>query len=198
MSWASSEVVAVLTFLLPGFVAAAIFYSLTSHPKPNEFGQVVQALVFTTVAQALAWAAQWVVGAGWPGYEWPTELEFAVAVINAIIVALIVVYCSNHDIAHGLLRRIGITRETSYPSEWHSAFAENPRCYVMLYLKDKRHLYGWPDEWPNNPDQGYFSISEGEWIINGRRLPTPGVVVTLVPASDVEMVEFIEPDPPEN
>ena len=27
MNWASSEVVGVLTFLLPGFVAAAIFYS---------------------------------------------------------------------------------------------------------------------------------------------------------------------------
>ena len=35
MSWASSEVVSVLTFLLPGFVAAAVFYSLTSHPKPR-------------------------------------------------------------------------------------------------------------------------------------------------------------------
>ena len=31
MSWASSEVVGVLRFLLPGFVAAAIFYSVTSH-----------------------------------------------------------------------------------------------------------------------------------------------------------------------
>ena len=29
MSWASSEIVAVLTFLLPGLVAAAVFYSLT-------------------------------------------------------------------------------------------------------------------------------------------------------------------------
>ena len=33
MKWASGEVVGILTFLLPGFVAAAIFYSLTSYPK---------------------------------------------------------------------------------------------------------------------------------------------------------------------
>ena len=46
MSWASSEVVSVLTFLLPGFVAAAVFYSLTSHPKPGAFDRIVQALVF--------------------------------------------------------------------------------------------------------------------------------------------------------
>ena len=58
MSWAANEVVSVLVFLLPGMVASAMFYSLTSHPKPNEFGQVVQALILTTVSQAAAWAAR--------------------------------------------------------------------------------------------------------------------------------------------
>ena len=53
MSWASSEVVGVLTFLLPGFVAAAIFYSLTSHPKPGAFDRVIQALIFTVIGQAI-------------------------------------------------------------------------------------------------------------------------------------------------
>ena len=33
MNWASGEIVGVLSFLLPGFVAAAIFYSLTSYPN---------------------------------------------------------------------------------------------------------------------------------------------------------------------
>lgn len=35
MTWASGEAVGVLAFLLPGFVAAAVFYSLTSYPKPG-------------------------------------------------------------------------------------------------------------------------------------------------------------------
>lgn len=41
MSWASSEIVSIFVFLLPGFVAAAVFYSLSSYPKPNEFGRGV-------------------------------------------------------------------------------------------------------------------------------------------------------------
>ena len=53
MNWASSEVVGVLTFLLPGFVAAAIFYSLTSHPRPGAFDRVIQALIFTVIGQAI-------------------------------------------------------------------------------------------------------------------------------------------------
>lgn len=58
MSWATSEAVSVLTFLLPGFVGAAVF---------------------------------------------------------------------NHNTGlTALLRRIGVTRETAYPSEWHLALAVFP------------------------------------------------------------------------
>jgi hypothetical protein len=48
----------VLTFLLPGFVSAAVFYSFTSHPKPSEFERVVQALIFTIFVQALVGVAR--------------------------------------------------------------------------------------------------------------------------------------------
>ena len=53
MSWASSEVINVLSFLLPGFVAAAVFHSLASHPKPNEADRIIQSLIFTIVVQAI-------------------------------------------------------------------------------------------------------------------------------------------------
>lgn len=191
MSWATAELVGVLTFLLPGFVGAAVFYALTSHPRPGEFDRVVQALVFTTIAQAMTWAVRWLAGLRWPGYEWPAGLELLTAVVAAVFVALLAVYFSNHDTIHGVLRRIGITRETSYPSEWYSAFAEYPGRYVMLYLKDQRCLYGWLEEWPGNPDQGHFRVSEAEWVIAGRHIPATGIVATLIPASAVEMVEFL-------
>ena len=189
MSWATSEIVAVLTFLLPGFVGAAVFYALTSHPKPGEFAQVVQALVFTTVGQALAWLIWLLTGLRWE-YEWPAGLELTVAVASAVAVALLAAYAANHDTLHRPLRWLGVTMETSYPSEWYSAFAEYDGCYVMLYLKDKRHLYGWLEEWPSNPDDGHFRISEAVWFIDGRRISATEVAATLVAASDVEMVEF--------
>ena len=194
MTWATSEVVAVLTFLLPGFVGAAVFYALTSHPRPGEFGQVVQALVFTTVGQAVAWLMRLLASLWWQ-YQWPAGLELTVAVASAVGVALLAACAANHDLLHRPLRWLGVTMETSYPSEWYSAFAENDDCYVMLYLKDKRHLYGWLEEWPSNPGAGYFRISEAVWFIDGRRIPATDVVATLVAASDVEMVEFNQGTP---
>ena len=193
MSWATAELVGVLTFLLPGFVGAAVFYALTSHPRPGEFDRVVQALVFTTVAQAMTWAARWLASLRWPTYEWPAGLELLVAVAGAVGLALLAATISNHDAAHRLLRRIGITRETSYPSGWYSGFAQNPRSYVILHLQDDRRLYGWPEEWPGSSATGYFRITEALWL-NGAHDndAMQETVEVLVPADSVDMVQFLQ------
>lgn len=200
MSWASSEIVGVFVFLLPGFVAAAVFYSLSSYPKPNEFGQVVQALVFTMVGQLIAVGIQQltiVLGAGSP---WPANLEIIVPTLSAVAFALIVVYASNNDIPHRLLRLTRLTRENSYASEWYFSFVRNADCYVVLHLKDERRLYGWPEDWPKLPGQGHFRIIEGEWLDvdasdaqNGSQDNNKReFFAIIVSVEDVKMVEFID------
>jgi hypothetical protein len=47
------EVIPLLQYLIPGFLAAWIFYSLTAFKRPDTFGQIVQALIFTFVIQSL-------------------------------------------------------------------------------------------------------------------------------------------------
>ncbi len=47
MNLPSSEVLKVIYALLPGFVAAWIFYGLTAPPRQSPFERVVQALIFT-------------------------------------------------------------------------------------------------------------------------------------------------------
>ena len=192
MNWASSEVVTILTFLLPGFVATAIFHSLTAHPKPNEFDRIIQALIFTTVVQAIVKGVPLVGSLAGVAPLWTGESEIVVAVLVAVAVAVVAVYASNHDTLLRFLRWIGLTRETSYPSEWYSAFARNPDCYVVLHLKGERRLYGWPEEWPSRPDQGHFRIAEAEWLTEEGSISATGVSTILVPGDDVEMVEFLE------
>ena len=192
MDWAGNEVISVLAFLLPGLVAAAVFYSLTSHPRPNQFGYVAQALAFTVAAQAVAWAILALSPPALATESWPDGAETALSVLSAIFLALLMAWTVNHDAAHKLLRHIGVTRETSYPSEWYSAFYRYNGCYVVLHLKDGRRLYGWPEEWPGNPGQGHFIIAEGEWVDENENRTGAGVSAILIPGRDVEMVEFIE------
>ena len=62
-----------------------------------------------------------------------------------------------------------------------------------MHLSDGRRLYGWPEEWPDHSDAGHFLMDQPEWLLDdGQRAPLYGVEKTLVPASDVEMVEFVK------
>ena len=191
MSWASSEAVTILSFLLPGLVAVAVFHMFTSHPKPSEFERVVQALIFTILVQAVAELALWIGRLQGQEALWGEGSEILVSVGIALILGLIAVYFSNTDTLHRFVRFLRLTRETSYPSEWYSAFHHNSDCYVVLHLQGQRRLYGWPEEWPSRPGQGHFRVAQGEWLVGDERIPATGVVAIVVPAREVDMVEFL-------
>ena len=123
--------------------------------------------------------------------SWPAGIETVFSVLSAIVLAVVMACLVNHDFAHSLLRFLRVTRETSYPSEWYGAFAENNRHYVVLHLKNGNRLYGWPEEWPSRPEQGHFRMAECEWLVGDERHHLPGVSVMLVPAQNVDMIEFI-------
>lgn len=89
MSWASSEIVSVFIFLLPGFVAATVFYSFIAYPKPNEFGQVIQALAFTMVGQLIAGSIQLLAAELSAPETWHTSLEIIIPTLSAVVFALV-------------------------------------------------------------------------------------------------------------
>lgn len=207
MTWGSGELVGALAFLLPGFVSAAIYHALTSHPKPSAFERVILALIFTAIVQAIATLL--------PSSVRVREVTFGAGVMwdplwstgLAVLAALIVVLAVNNDIVHWILRRLtrllrklpwmrqfSITRQNSYASVWDSSFARYDGCYVVLHLTGQRRLYGWPDEWPSDPERGHFRVTQGEWLTYGGSRPLDGVVGILVPGSEVEMVEFLRSD----
>ena len=192
MSWASSEVVNVLTFLLPGLVTAVVFHSLTSYPKPNELDRVVHALAFTIVIQAIVEALSWAFQFSNSVSQRISDSKTLVAVVSGLLLAVCIAYLFNHDIPYRFLRWLRVTKENSYPSEWYSAFYRHSQHYVVLHMVGQRRLYGWPEEWPSRPDQGHFRIAEGEWLVDNNRIPAEGVEVIVVPAKDVEMVEFMK------
>ena len=193
VNWASGEVVGVLTFLLPGFVAAGIFYSLTSHPRPSAFDRTVLALIFTVIAQSITEIFPLPNATGDPGVQAFNGWEPSLSVSVAILLGLGASFFSNTDALHWILRRLRFTRETSYPSEWYSTFARyGDRCYLVLHLQGERRLYGFAEEWPSNPKEGHFRIAEAEWLDEeDERIPVEGVAAILIPATEVTMMEFL-------
>lgn len=195
MELETNDIAAISSQLLPGFLTAWIFYSLTAHRKPSPFERVIQALIFTMIVQALVIILRSILfwGGGLVNLgRWNSDIRLIWSVIIACVLGLVVSRLTNNDNLHKALRKYRWTTRTSFPSEWYSAFC-NYRRWVILNLSGERRLYGWPEEWPDQPDQGHFVIDEPEWLLaDGSRAPLPWLERILVPATEVQFVEFMK------
>ena len=194
----SQTVITVLTYLLPGFITAALVYVLTPAPKPIPFERVVQALIFTMLVQVGVVGVR--VGSLWVGSRfgalgtWTEDVRLGWSVVLAVVLGMLLVWAANTDKVHGFLRKIGITCQTSFPSEWYGAFSRN-KGYVVLHLVGNRRLLGWAEEWPSTPGRGHFIMERAEWLsdeIGGSSIELVDVDQILIKAEDVEMVELMK------
>ena len=190
----AKDFVAILQYLLPGFVSAWVFYGLTSYPKPSQFERVVEAMIFTLFTQAAVSIVEFslkTIGSYWFFAKWSASSSLIWSIVIALFFGLAFSYFANNDKLHKLLRVMKITRSTSYPSEWFGAFLDE--TFVVLHFNDERRLYGWPIEWPSEPTQGHFIIADPSWLLdNGEEKRIIGVKNILVNVNDVKWIEFLE------
>lgn len=187
----SSDVYALLSTLLPGFLCAWIFNSLSSFFTRSNIERLIQAFIFTVLIQAVRAVVFKFITLPELAST-PKESELVYTVLISVVLGLVFSYFSNNDSLHCFLRRLGLTQQPSYGSEWFGAFMPN-RGYVTLHLSGERRLYGWPKLWPTLPNSGHFLLTDPVWINdNGDFIESPGVASMLVDAKDVEMVEFMK------
>ena len=179
-----------LQYLLPGLLSAWIFYAFTTWPKPDQFERIVQALIFTLIVRTGTFPVKLLLSV-WPIFKWDASSELVTSTVIAVLVGVVFSYFSNNDKFHAFARKLSITKETSYPSEWFGAFAENV-TYVVLHLDGERRLYGWPVEWPSASDRGHFLMKDASWLLDKEQLPVKGVSGILIAAKEVEFVEFMD------
>lgn len=204
MNQATGEIVGILVFLLPGFVSIAVFHWLTPHRRPGVFDQIVQALMFTAFAQIASWAAAAALRSDWgaASTHWTEAYPLLLSAPIALFVGAVAAAAANRDLVHRPLRRLGVTMETSYPSQWYAAFSAFTRLrggyYVVLHLSGERRIYGRLAEWPSRPDEGHFRMLAYQWLTDEGVLTVAGSAAILIPVEAVEMVEFIPaPNPKE-
>ena len=188
------DVLTVIYALMPGFVAAWIFYGLTAHPQKSPFERTIQALIFTGIVKAVVIPIRelflWIGSLGVLSFgTWDENGEYVFSFILAIALGLTVSYLANGNLVHSRLELLNITRKTSYPSEWYSTLYQDKR-HVYLHLTGQRRIYGWAVEWPDSPTSGHFVLAEPEWILDDNtRVPLLLTYRMLIPATEVIMVE---------
>lgn len=182
-----------LTFLLPGFLAAWILYGLASHPKPSQFERTVEALVFTFIIHVAVESTEaFLLLVGQKGFsvaEWGMVAGLIWPVFYAALLGGGLAWLINRDYFHSFMRKLGFTSRTSHPSEWFCVFSSKA-AYVILNFHDGRRLIGWPKEWPMSPSGGQFYIQEPAWIgENGKLTELDTIDGIIVQATDVRWVE---------
>jgi hypothetical protein len=198
MEYVSNELIKLLYFLLPGFITTFLFYSLTSFPKKSEFDKIVMALICTIVINAIVEVLGFVFG----GFgakisigEWTPEIKVLWSIIIALGMGFLVTYIYNNDVIHRMLRKIKVTNQTSYPSEWYGTFSET-NSYIILHFTDGKRLMGHPLRWPIDPKNGHFILENAMWLIedNGttREIVLSSVSKIMVDTTKIEMVEFLK------
>ncbi|MEX0343890.1 MAG: DUF6338 family protein, partial [Rhizobiaceae bacterium] len=178
-------------------LAAWVFYGLSAYEKPSQFERVVQAFIFTLAVQFFVS----LFGIIYPfekfdgdkGANFTIYIETVVSVVFAFLVGFSFAVIANKDWIHKILRKLNLTEQTSYPSEWFGVLTTQ-KTYIVLHLHDERRLYGWPKEWPQTSEKGHFLIIQASWIEeNGQEiyLGDKGVDGILIAVSEVKWVEFI-------
>lgn len=123
----AKDFIAVLQYLLPGFVSAWVFYGLTSYSKPSQFERVVEAMIFTLFTQATLIFVEYVltlIGGYWSLALWGNSSHLIWSIIIALIYGVVFSYFANNDRLHKTLRAIKVTHQGSFPSEWFKAFLD--------------------------------------------------------------------------
>ncbi len=194
----SSELFTILKFLLPGFLTAWIFHAFTAYPKPSQFERVVQALIFTVLVHGVVSVikpAMFYAGKFYSFGNWTPTSLIVWSYISAVLLGFTFSYFANTDNFHKLLRKIKLTKQTSYHCEWFGAFHAHDENWVVLHLIDDKRIYGWPHEWPSDPTKGHFVLMFPAWLDGQEYVDLPQVESIMFKVSDIKWVEFIHKTP---
>ena len=190
----SKEVIALLTYLLPRFLVAWLFFALTSHQKPNQLERVIQALIFTLLVNVMVVLEKHLLLAAGNWFDlgtWNKDSELVAAVLTALAMGFLFAWSTNTDAVHAVVRKLKISQRSSSPNEWCTVFGPREQ-FVVVQLKDERRLYGWPKVWPSDPDKGHVFLTFASWIHGEEPLELEQAEGVLISVKDISHVEFVK------
>lgn len=191
----STEVVALLQYLAPGFLVTWVYFGLTPHEKPSQFERTVQALIYTAVVQPLVVLENLIavcIGEWHAFGSWTANTQMLAGALTALGLGLVVATITNHDLVHRALRKRNITTRTSHPCEWFTIFSDYSQ-YVVLHLRDKTTIYGWPAIWPSNAEKGHFLLTEAARAHPDAKEDVSHSAALVINVAEVMFVEFATP-----
>ena len=210
-------------YVFAGLVASWVFYGLTPYKEPQPFDRIVRALIYTAVIQLSAELITATAGEGW----WAESVKDdkggkklaatpALVLVLSLALGFVLALAANNNWPHKWLVRFPpeqwkekwqwarwlweITSQSTHDNNLSYAMETRKGQYVVLVLKNGRRIYGWPESWPDHPDEDFFLLVAYEWLPGPRddadavaaaneKIHPNGAI--LIAAKDVDVIEFI-------
>ena len=200
-------------YVFAGLVASWVFYGLTPYKRPTPFDRVAQALVYTVVIQLSAQGVAAVADAEKLADSLPLVL------LLSVLLGFFLAVAANNNWPHKWLVRFPpewldrvppggkwmewlwkITSQSTHDNNLSRAMETRKGEYIVLVLKNGRRIYGWPESWPDHPDEDFFLLIAYEWLPGpgddadavaaaNEKIHPNGAI--LIAAKDVDVIEFI-------
>ena len=116
MDLVSADVLGVINALMPGFLAAWIFYGLTAHKRQSPFERTIQALIFTAIVQGITGGIHHgleFIGRWYFIGKWTPNIQLAWSFGLAIALGLFIAWSANTNWFHKQFFKWGLTSRTS-------------------------------------------------------------------------------------
>jgi len=191
----TAEALAVLLFLLPGFLTSKIVGTIVVRRSTDHVREAIEALIYSFLIYAALDLVGWGVvvydPAGGsapqvdPGRAWH-------ALVAAVLFAIVCGASINHDLHMRFLRWAGLTNKTARANTWLDVFAER-HDDVMGNYADGRRLTGWPASFSDDREEGLVYLCAPAWVdSDGNTHSVEGDGILIDVKNGIDSIEFLK------
>ena len=189
------EAIAILMFLLPGFLTETLLNVLCIRPKKGDLEKVIEALVFGIPIYAAYAMVKKQIPVSY--IDGKLELDGFGLILVLLLSALLACLISRAHVSGKLMKwltKAGITNRTGRSSIWLDLFTD-VRSYVVIHFTNGKRLYGWPRFYSDDPNNPSLFICQAIWLHrdseNDQEVPGEGILVNT--KEGVSFIEFHRP-----
>jgi len=167
---ASFAALAVLIFLLPGFVTDRIIVSLTPQRSRTDVRLVIDSLVWAFIDEVFYRVIALTFGLQQFPVDYVTDhpsrlfdghvLSIVCLLLTSVVIGLVWSCLSVWGILFRLLGRATITRSSGRVDVWQDVLTKHRRAWLRAYLKDGTTITGWPEYFSDDGDKREIFLAE--------------------------------------
>lgn len=192
---ATLAALAILIFLLPGFVTDRIITSLTLQKPRTDLRLVVDSLVWAFVDEGLYRVVAWAISLPPFPMNYVTDsiehvfdghvLSTVCQLIISLLMGVIWSALSSNGLIYALARTLRITRSSGRIDVWQDILTEYREKWVRVHIKDGTIFTGWVAYFSDDPEKRELFLSDAY-------MESPPVVLTEHAAEATTEIEIIE------